>query len=166
MRVPRLAFAAALACAAGCGIAQADSSGAYEQLASLAGEWEADLPGFGKLRNSIRLVSNGTAVEETIGTPADNETSVYSHDGGSILLTHFCALTPSGHVARLAMQPQQGVHPPLEFGFVGASNLPAPGSAHMRRVVITFSDHDHFTEQWTKTENGKDTVFELHFTRR
>ena len=36
----------------------------------------------------------------------------------------------------------------------------------MRRVLISFSDPDHFTEQWTKSENGKDTVFELHFVRR
>jgi hypothetical protein len=149
-----------------CGSAQAESPGAYEQLSALVGEWEADLPGFGKLRNTIRLVSNGTAVEETIGTPADNETSVYTRDGDAVLLTHFCALTPEGHIARLAMQPRQGTHDPLEFVYVGSSNLPAPGSPHMRRVLITFSDHDHFTEQWTKVATVKETVFELHFVRR
>ena len=36
----------------------------------------------------------------------------------------------------------------------------------MRRVLITFSDRDHFTEQWTRSENGKDTVFDRHFVRR
>jgi hypothetical protein len=36
----------------------------------------------------------------------------------------------------------------------------------MRRVVVTFIDGDHFSEEWTKTEGGKDTVFELKFVRR
>jgi hypothetical protein len=59
-----------------------------EQLKSLAGEWEADLPGFGKL---------------------------------------------------------------------------AP---HMRSLTMTISDRDHYSEKWTKTENGKQTEFDLNFVRR
>jgi hypothetical protein len=35
---------------------------AFDQLKSLAGEWRADLPGFGRIASSIRLVSNGTAL--------------------------------------------------------------------------------------------------------
>jgi len=61
-----LFFTACLVCCAGADSApRADS---FEQLKSLAGEWEADLPGCGKLTNSIRLISNGKAIEETIGT--------------------------------------------------------------------------------------------------
>ncbi|HEY6823923.1 MAG TPA: hypothetical protein VI195_05750 [Steroidobacteraceae bacterium] len=165
MRIPALVLAAALAAAAHCRSAPAQAPGPYEALAALAGEWEATLQGFGKLTNSIRLVSKGTAIEETIGTPADNETSVYTRDGASVLLTHFCALTPAGHIARLALRARQGTQP-LEFVFVGASNLPELDAPHMRRVRITFSDHDHFREQWTKSENGKDTIFDLHFVRR
>jgi hypothetical protein len=41
----------------------------YAQLKSLAGDWEADLPGFGKLTSSVRLASKGMAIEEVIGTP-------------------------------------------------------------------------------------------------
>jgi len=35
----------------------------YEQLGSLVGDWEAELPGFGKLTSNVRLVSNGKAIE-------------------------------------------------------------------------------------------------------
>jgi hypothetical protein len=35
----------------------------------------------------------------------------------------------------------------------------------MRRVFMKIVDHDHFTEKWTQTENGKDTVFDLSFVR-
>jgi hypothetical protein len=143
-----------------------NSADAFEQLKVLAGEWQADLPGFGAIGNSVRLASNGRAIEETLGTPADNEISVYTRDGDRILLTHFCALTPDGHVARLETPPVKGAFDSLEFVLRDATNLHSLGAPHMRRVVLIIHDHDHFSEQWTKVEKEKDTVFELNFVRR
>lgn len=142
------------------------SADAFEQLKALAGEWQADLPGFGVISNSVRLGSNGRAVEETLGTPADNEISVYTRDGNRILLTHFCALTSDGHVARLESAPIKGAFDDLEFVFRDATNLHSPAAPHMRRVLLIIRDHDHFTEKWTKIEKGKDTIFDLNFVRR
>ena len=156
---------AALAIYPSAGSARSGPADAFEQLQALAGEWEADLPGFGKLTNSIRLVSNGKAIEETIGTPADNEVSIYTRDGKRILLTHFCAITPNGHQARLETGALTGVQDRLTFIFRDAANLHGPAAPHMRRVLTTFTDRDHFSEKWTKTENGKDTVFDLNFVR-
>ena len=137
----------------------------FEQLKALAGEWQADLPGFGKINDSIRLVSKGTAIEETLGTPADNEVSLYTRDGRRLLLTHFCALTPDGHIARLETSAGPRAAGRIELALVATSNLHAAAAPHMRRVVITFIDRDHFNEKWTKTENGTDTVFDMTFTR-
>ena len=140
---------------------------AFDRMKVLVGEWQADLPGFGTISSSIRLVSNGTALEESLGTPAENEVSFYTRSGSGLLLTHVCALTPDGHVARLRTGPVVGTAPRvLEFLLVGSSNLHSPAAPHMRRVVLTFVDGDHFSEEWTKTEAGKDTVFELRFSRR
>lgn len=138
----------------------------FEQMKALAGEWQADLPGYGRILDSIRLVSKGTAIEETLGTPSDNEVSLYTRDGTRLLLTHFCALTPDGHVARLATGALQGSPVQLEFTLVAASNLHDEAAPHMRRVLLTFVDRDHFSEKWTKTEKGVDTVFDLGFVRR
>jgi hypothetical protein len=138
----------------------------FDRLKALAGEWEADLPGFGKLTDSIRLVSNGKAIEETLGTPADNEVSIYTRDNNRILLTHICALTPDGHVARLETGPLSGAPDRLTFLFTGAANLHSSAAPHMRLVVMTLTDRDHFSEKWTKTEGGKDTVFDLNWVRR
>lgn len=138
----------------------------FEQMKSLAGEWQAQLPGYGQILDSIRLVSKGTAIEETIGTSSDNEVSLYTRDGNGLLLTHFCALTPDGHVARLHTRTLQRSPGPLEFTLVSATNLHDKAAPHMRRVLITFIDRDHFSEKWTKTEKGVDTVFELGFSRR
>jgi hypothetical protein len=138
----------------------------FERLKALAGEWDADLPGFGKMSDSIRLVSKGTAIEETLGTPADNEASLYTRDGKRIVLTHFCALTADGHQVRLETAPLAGVQDRIVFAFHDAINLHNRAARHMRRVIMTFTDSAHFSEKWTKTENGKDTIFEINFVRR
>ena len=136
-----------------------------DRLRSLAGEWHADLPGFGTMTDLIRAVSNGKAIEEVLGTTSDNETSIYTRNGSKLLVTHFCALTTDGHIARLATAPLTGSPKQIAFTFVGATNLHSPTAPHMRQLVIEFTDADHFTEKWTKAESGKDTIFEMHFHR-
>ena len=165
MRIPLLLLLTA------CGVSWAGTASqtpadTFERMRSLAGEWQADLPGYGQILDSIRLVSKGTAVEETLGTPSDNEVSLYTRDGKRLLLTHFCALTPDGHVARLETRALEGSPGQVELTLVSVSNLHDRAAPHMRRVLITFVDRDHFTEKWTKTEKGVDTVFELSFSRR
>ena len=149
-------------------VASADpsSESAFDKLKSLAGEWQAELPGFGAVTNTVRLVSGGKAIEETIGTPAENETSIYTRRNGRILLTHYCAMTPDGHQIRLETGPDGGAPDSFIFAFAGATNLHNPAAPHMRKVELTIVDRDHFTERWTKIESGKDTVFDLKFTRR
>lgn len=144
----------------------AGASEVFEQLKSLAGEWEADLPGFGKLTSSVRVVSNGKAIEETIGSPMDNELSVYTWNTDRIVLTHFCAMTPDGHQVRLQTRRLGSAPDKLDFVFANATNLHSAAAPHMRRVIMTISDRDHYSEKWTKTENGKETDFDLKFVRR
>src|SRR5271155_2356898 len=104
---------------------------AFAQLRALSGDWEADLPGFGKMQDTIRLVSNGTAIEETIGTAVDNEASIYARDGDRILMTHYCAMTPDGHQVRLETGALQRAPGRLEFLLVGSTNLHDPKAPHM-----------------------------------
>jgi hypothetical protein len=158
---------ACLAGVSGAGLSRADAvDDSFGRLEDLKGEWVANLPGFGTVTNKIRVISNDTAIEETIGTPADNETSVYSRDGGQVLLHHFCAMTAKGHVVRLIGRRLKNDRDTIEFDFQSASNLRDPSEPHMRRVLITFVDADHFRERWTKTEHGSDTLFDLNFSRK
>lgn len=144
---------------------QTESTGAFDRLKALAGAWEADSP-TGKLTDTIALVSKGTAIQETIGTPEDNETSLYTREASRIFMTHYCALTAAGNQSRLAARLTAGNQNEFTFSFVGASNLSSPADAHMHRMVLRLTDANHFTEQWTKRENGKDTVFTLEWRRR
>jgi hypothetical protein len=68
----------------------AGAAAVYAHLKSVVGEWEAEPPAFGKITSSVRLVSNGTAIQEVSGTPADNESSIYTLNADTILLTHYC----------------------------------------------------------------------------
>jgi hypothetical protein len=144
----------------------APSADAFAKLQALSGDWEADLPGYGKMQDTVRLISNGTAIEETLGTAADNEASIYTRDGDRILMTHYCAMTPDGHQVRLETAPLPQVPDRLEFALVESTNLHDPKAPHMRLMSMTVVDRDHFSERWTKTEAGKDTVFEMSFARK
>jgi hypothetical protein len=145
---------------------RADAPKVFEHLKSLAGDWDADLPGFEKLKSAVQLVSNGKAIEETIGTPKDNELCVYTVGGDRIVMTHYCGMTPDGHQVRLQTAGLDKAPDQLDFGFAESTNLHTEAAPHMRRVLMTISDPDHYFERWTKTENGKETVFNLNFVRR
>ena len=163
MRIMLLALV--LVIGAGDARAQPGPADSFEALKRLAGEWQAELPGFGTMTNTIRMVSNGHAIEETIGTAADSEVSIYARDNNRILLTHFCAMTPDVHVARLQTAPLRDGRNSLTFLFRDATNLHSTAAPHMRRMVLTLVDPDHFTERWTRTEKGVDTVFDMNFVR-
>jgi len=36
----------------------------------------------------------------------------------------------------------------------------------MRRLVVTFEDADHFTQEWTSVKNGKSETGKFRFTRK
>ena len=166
-RLPALALAViGLAASAGRAQPQNGAISAFDRLKALAGTWEADSPAGGKLNDIIALVSKGTAIAETIGTPGDNEVSLYTRDSGRILMTHFCALTAIGNQARLETPVVAADQDEFVFSFVGVVNLATPEDAHMHRMVLRLKDASHFTEVWTKRENGKDTIFTLNFVRR
>jgi hypothetical protein len=166
-RLPALVLAAiGLAAFAGGARPQGNSTGAFDRLKALAGTWEADSPAGGKLTSAILLVSKGTAIEETIGTPEESEVSLYTRDTGRIVMTHYCALTPSGNQVRLEARVTPDKQDEFIFTFVSATGMATPADAHMHRVVLRLKDSTHLSEVWTKRENGKDTVFTLNFVRR
>jgi len=59
----------------------------FDRLKSRAGEWEATTTE-GKTRVVYQVISNGTALLETIVN--GNMVSVYHPDGDTTLMTHYC----------------------------------------------------------------------------
>jgi hypothetical protein len=129
----------------------------FDRLKALAGDWEATTPE-GKTRVTYRLISNDTALMETI--ISENMVSVYHPDGDAVLMTHYCAI---GNQPR--MRAQSSVNGDLKFQYVDAANLKSPNDGHMQRLVIKFQDADHVTQEWTWKENGKETTSVSHLQR-
>jgi hypothetical protein len=142
---------------------QVKPASGFDRLKTLVGTWEAAGPQGGTLTNTIRLVSNGTALEETFqGTEDDQMVTLYTADGNRLALTHYCA---AGNQPRMETLAVTGDQKEFDFSFTGITNLTNPNSGHMRHLVIQIADQDHFTEQWTWRENGKDQIHTIHFRR-
>jgi hypothetical protein len=129
----------------------------FDRLKTLEGQWDATTPE-GKTRITYQLISNGTALMETI--VSENMVSVYHADGNAILMTHYCA---AGNQPRMLAQAAGGNV--MTFLYVDAANLKSSADGHMHRLVITFKDADHVTEEWTWKQGGKETISEFQLQR-
>jgi len=127
----------------------------FERMKALVGEWESTGTE-GKSRVTFHLISNGTALMETMSN--ENMVSVYHADREAVLMTHYCAI---GNQPRMRAVPVRGGDV-LSFQLVDVANLKGK-EGHMQRLVIKFRDANHVTEEWTWKENGKETtsVFQL-----
>jgi hypothetical protein len=155
--------AIAIGCFAGLAGAQAQPVSGFDRLKTLVGTWEATGPQGRPLTNTIRLVSNGTALEETFqSAEADQMVTLYTADGNRLAMTHYCA---AGNQPRMETPAVTGDQKEFDFSLTGITNLTDPNSGHMRHLLIQIADQDHFIEKWTWRENGKDQIHTIHFKR-
>ena len=141
-----------------CGIIGAAAAGSdFHRMKALDGEWDAT-SSEGKTRITYRLISNGTALMETIVN--ENMVTVYHPDGGAILMTHYCA---AGNQPRMRAQPSRSDS--IAFEYVDAANIKSSAEGHMQRLVIKFQDADHVIEEWTWKQDGKETTSTFHLQR-
>lgn len=134
----------------------------FEKLKSLAGTWDGTGPE-GKLVNRVRVISNGSALEEAFSYGGKMEmVSVYSADGPRLAMTHYCSI---GNQPRMATAPLNGPEKRYEFVFTGATNLAHAEDPHMARLVLSPIDDNHFDEEWTYVDHGKARTSVFHFTR-
>jgi len=137
---------------------------AFQQLRSLTGNWEGTDEEGSAVRTNFRVVAGNTAVLETL-KHADMEEmlTLYSVDGDSIALQHYC---PTNNAPRMRATPAAGQLKQLAFTFQGAGNLPDSEIGHQHKLVIEFVDANHVTEHWTWRSKGKDTLMVFRFTRK
>ena len=93
---------------------------------------------------------------------AEDMLSLFYVDGERLLMTHFC---PSGNQPRMqATISSDGKS--ISFNFLDVTNLSNPQAGHMHHAVYLFSDADHYTEQWTWRQDGKDTTYQYEMQRK
>ena len=139
--------------------AQSKAQAGFDRLKTLVGEWEG-IAGKGETAAvSYRLVSNGSALEETLRVGKDETMiTMYHLDGDRLMVTHYCA---AGNQPRMVATPDPGNPNVIAFNFLDATNLSSPDAGHMRSLVVTLVDKDHFTQRWTWREKGKEDKWDL-----
>jgi hypothetical protein len=133
---------------------------AWKNLQSLDGEWQgAD----GKTGVTYAVVSGGSTVMERMKMPSPQPDMVtmYHRDGAGLVATHYCSM---GNQPR--MRAPEADAKTIRFRFADITNLAKPGDGHIRDLTVTFEDKDHFTQEWTSVENGKEHVEKFQWTRK
>ncbi len=136
----------------------------FEKLTSLVGEWQGKSPDGKSAKVSYALVSDNSALMERLAIAGESEmVTMYHPDGDRLMMTHYCS---AHNQPRMRSEKSSGEIKKIAFDMVDVTNLSAPDAGHMKRLVLTFSDQDHFSQEWTWTEKGKEGTVVVHFERQ
>jgi hypothetical protein len=161
-RIPALALITLVA--GGYAIADSYSAAAFKKLQSLAGEWEGTDDKRQPVKTNFKPIVSNTAVMETLSPSGmEDMVTVYSLDRDGIALIHFC---PTNNQPRMRAVPNTADVKELAFDFLGASNLPSPGTGHQHHLLIRFEDDNHITETWTWRHDDMDMPMIFHLARK
>jgi len=142
---------------------RASANDAFRKLQSLEGDWEGKDEEGEQVKSRFVSIASQTAVMETLTMPKEHDmVTLYSMDGDSIILMHYC---PTNNQPRMRATPTVPPVKELVFSFQGAGNLPDIAVGHEHKLVIRFEDADHITERWTWRKAGKDTDMIFHLVR-
>lgn len=131
----------------------------FSSVAALVGRWEVqdqEEPSF----IEFELSSNNSVVRETMFPNTPHEmTNMYSLDGNSIVMTHYCGAGNQPHMRAVEVKDDK-----LVFASDGVSDLETPESFFMANMTLSFLDWDHVNESWHGVTAGEDSempVFRL-----
>lgn len=146
-------------------MAQSKAAPLFDKLKSLVGEWGGETPEGPPGGITYEIFSGGSALLETLEPGGDhaNMVTVYHLDGDKLMMTHYCS---AQNQPRLRAKPVAGEINKIDFSFVDATNLSDPSDGHMHGLVLSFLDDDHFTQEWTFLEDGKETPLKIEFERK
>jgi len=123
---------------------------AFEQLKTLAGEWQSADPKSGT-SVGIAALANGSALVETwTMSPTRQSMTVYTMDGNRLIATHYC---PQGNAPRLGYSgtDASGAH---HFEFLDGANLQSAEGFHEHAFWIRKDSGGTFTRSETYISNG------------
>lgn len=127
-----------------------NAKASFESLKALAGQWETKDPS-GKMQTfTWKVVSGGSVLMESM--QEESMVTMYHVDNNRLMLTHYCA---AQNQPRMQAQVSDDGKT-FTFDFIDATNLANPADGHMRKLILTIQDKDHFTEQWFFVQKGKD----------
>jgi hypothetical protein len=153
MKLLRVGMSLLLVLAATAVAVESDAQRSFDKLKTLAGSWQGKTISGQPVDVTFRVTSGGSAVlSEIMGE--ENMITMFHLDGDRLLLTHYCG---TGNQPRMkATASPDGKT--LTFEFLDATNLGSPQAGHMHRVIFTFPDAEHHTEEWFFVRDGKEAA--------
>lgn len=138
---------------------------AFEQLTSLAGDWEGAQDGFPTpIQETYAVVAKGSAL--MVETKANGSSSpmitMYTLDGDRIIAVHYC--NARNQPEMVSSEPGD-LNKGLTFFFERVTGMKTAGDWHNTGLEIKLDDKDHMTQRWTYLENGKAGTNVFHYTR-
>lgn len=135
----------------------------FEKMKSLVGEWKGTSMDSHPATVTYTLVSDNSALMERLAMGDESEmVTMYYPDGDRLMMTHYCS---AHNQPRMRSQTVSAEIKNITFDFVDVTNLSAPDAGHMKKLVVTFADKDHFTQEWTWTQKGKERTEVIKFER-
>jgi hypothetical protein len=138
-----------------------DAAAGFTTLKGLAGQWETKGPDGQPQVVSWKPISDGSAMMEEMSH--ESMVTMYHLDSNRLLMTHYCSAKNQPRMqAEVSADGKT-----ITFNFLDATNLASPADGHMRKMVLTIRDKDHFSEQWFFSKDGKDIMSEtFQYTRK
>jgi hypothetical protein len=138
----------------------------FDMLKKLVGNWEGKANMHGKdetVTVSYALTSGGTAIEEKMGAGTPHEmVTMYHKSGKSVAVTHYCAMGNQPH-----MELDKTTDKSISFVVKKPVGLSSMKEDHMHALNVTWTDDDHFAQEWTNHVKGKKgEVAVFNFTRK
>ena len=135
----------------------------FEKMKSLVGEWKGTSADNKPATVIYALVSDNSALMEKLAMGGESEmVTMYHPDGDHLMMTHYCS---AHNQPRMRSQSVSAEIRTITFDLVDVTNLSAPDAGHMKKLVVTFADRDHFTQEWTWAQNGKERTEVIKFER-
>jgi hypothetical protein len=136
----------------------------FEKMKSLVGEWQGKSLDGTTAKVTYTLVSDNSALMEKLVMGGESEmVTMYHPDGDHLMMTHYCS---AHNQPRMRSQKVPMDIKNIVFDLVDVTNLSAPDAGHMKKLVLTFTGQDHFTQEWTWSEKGKEGAVVIRFERK
>ncbi|MBI3766572.1 MAG: hypothetical protein HY277_08765 [Ignavibacteriales bacterium] len=125
----------------------------FDKLKSLVGSWKGKDSEGKPVTISYKLVSAGTSVMETLDMAENHDAMItmYHMNGDKLMMTHYCSL---GNQPRMRAEKAAKDGNTIAFSFMDVTNLATKDDNYMKKLVFTFKDDDHFSQQWTMRMKG------------
>jgi len=142
----------------------ARSTPAFDQLKSLAGNWQGHDTSGNVVQLNYKVVSNGSVVMEQL-VPSSKEAemiTMYSLEGDRIVVTHYCS---AGNQPTMQTAPLAAATGTYDFSFVRVAGTQTPDEGHMVALTVSLLDKDHLRQVWTFEDHGKSMKETFTYTR-